>query len=162
MNLLNRELPCHSHFSRYVHTAFCDLHKRENPRPFDRNSFESGPMTATVMDWSTSVQLLHHTCPAAASHLSSGCIRPSAAMQADWLYPTALTIKLGFPPPIFDNERQPVWKPLWMSWMFTYSNTLFLYSLQNVIVIAKFPPYCLRKGQILKLQMQVLRNPRFP
>lgn len=43
--------------------------------------------------------------------LSSGCIRlVSAAMQADWLYPKALTnnIKLGFPPPIFDNERQSV------------------------------------------------------
>lgn len=48
-----------SDFSGYAHAAFCDLRKGENPGTTGRNPFESGPLTATGMGWSMSVQRLH-------------------------------------------------------------------------------------------------------
>lgn len=142
-----------SHFSRFAHTAFCDLHKGGNPARAGRNSLALGPLTVAGVGQCSSY------------------IRPAAAMQADFSSDAGwLALAKGFDKyktwfsfSYFQRGKTTCLKMV-VSWIFTCSSALCLYPLQNAVVggSSGFPPHFLRADKILKLQMQVLGNPRYP
>lgn len=137
---------------------FVSCIKEVNPGTAGRNPFESGPLTAC---WDG----LEHIRPVAASGLQQPRRLISAAVQADGLYPKALTnnIKLGFPLPILtvkddlsENRYQcPGYSHVPMP-------CFFIHYKMPLSLLREFPPYLLREDKISNLQMQVLGNPRFP